>query len=86
MQALLVQENALPLHPGFLEIDEQSYAQTRGLQVIDALRQMLVGKVVHALQFHEELFLNHQIGHILAHVLAFIANRKGDLSLGADAT
>jgi hypothetical protein len=37
---------------------------------------MLVGKAVHALQFHDDLLLDHQIGHILADVLPFVTNWK----------
>ena len=43
-------------------------SETGGLQIVDALRQMLVGKAVRTLQFHDELFLNHRIGHVFAHV------------------
>jgi hypothetical protein len=53
VQALRVQEDALPLHFGSLEIDEQGYSETGGLQIVDALRQMLVGKAVRTLQFHD---------------------------------
>ena len=53
---------------------------------MDAWRQMLVGKTVHALQFHDELFLNHQIGHRFADVLPFVAHRKSHLRFGAYTT
>jgi hypothetical protein len=43
---------------------------------MDALRQMLVGQAIHALQFHDEIFFNHQIGHVFAHLLPFVADRK----------
>ena len=65
---LLVEEDALPFDPGFLEIDEHSDAKTGGLQVVDALRQMLVGKTFYTLQFYDEHVLNYQIGDIFAYV------------------
>jgi len=43
---------------------------------MDALRQMLVGKAVHALQFHDDLSRDQQIGPILAAVLRFVTNWK----------
>ncbi len=57
-----------------------------GLEVIDALRQMRVGNVVHTLQFHDDLLLDHQVGHVFAHVLPFVANWRRNLSLGAHTT
>ena len=61
---LLIQEDPLPFDPGFLKIDEPSHTQT------------LVGKGVHALQFHDHFFLDYEIGHIFAHVLPLVTNRK----------
>jgi hypothetical protein len=55
---------------------KQSHAKTRGLQVVDAMGQILVGKPLLALQFHNDLFFNHEIGQIFAYLPAFVANRK----------
>jgi hypothetical protein len=40
------------------------------------LRQVLIGEVPHTLQFHNQLFFYHQVGDVLADVLALVANGK----------
>jgi hypothetical protein len=78
--ALPVEEDALPFHLGSLEVDQESDAEARSFQVIDPLRHMLISEAVNAFQFDDELFLNHQIGRVFSYTLAFVGNRKRDLS------
>jgi hypothetical protein len=40
---------------------------------------------IEALQCHDKLILNHQIGYIFADISSLVAERKGHLSLRADA-
>jgi hypothetical protein len=72
----MVQQNTSPFHPGSLEIDEQSRAKSGCFQVIDTLRQVFAAQAIGALQFDDELSLNHQVGQIFTHALTLIENRK----------
>src|SRR5260370_721959 len=81
-KVLLVQQDAVPLYLGFLEVDEQSHPKTGRLQVVDALGQVLVRELVHTLQLNDELFLHYQIGDIFPNILALVADGKGNLCLG----
>ena len=86
VRALTVQEDAFRLHLRSLEIDHERHVQAGNLQVTDPLRQMLVGNALHTLQFQDKLLLNNEVGEILAHVPAFVADPKWDLSLCLHAT
>lgn len=44
--ASLVKEDTLPFQLWPLEIDKQRHSKTRSLQIVNALRQMLVGEAV----------------------------------------
>ncbi len=46
---LSIEHDALPLDLGPLKVDEQGQLDVGCSQVVDALRQVLVGKLVHAL-------------------------------------
>src|SRR4051794_20660835 len=72
-------DNPPPLHLGPLKIDEQRQLQLRRLQVVDALRQMLVRETLDTLQLDKQLIFNKQICKILAHRLLLIGNGKGNL-------
>ena len=45
---------------------------------------MLIGEVVHALQFNNQLILDDEISHVFTHGLSFVANPKRDLRFDAD--
>lgn len=53
--ASLVKEDTLPFQLWPLEIDKQRHSKTRSLQIVNALRQMLVGEVV---DVFSDLFFN----------------------------
>jgi hypothetical protein len=45
--------NASPLYLGALKIDQERRLQAGDSKIIDALRQMLIGEPVCALEFHD---------------------------------
>jgi hypothetical protein len=64
--------DALPLTLGSLKVDQKRDFEARGLQVIDALRQMLRSQFFGALEFDHNLILNQQIGEIFSEDPAFV--------------
>ncbi len=54
-----------------MKIDQQRNFEIRSFQTVNALCQMLGGEIFYALEFDDDLILNQQIGHILAHDPAF---------------
>jgi len=50
------------------------------LQIVDALRQMLAGKAIHALEFHDEFAFDYEVGEVFTDAFSFVANWKADLS------
>ena len=74
-------DDPFPLDPGFLKVDQKGQSQLRSLEIINALRHMLIREALHTFQFDQELVLNNHVGHILTHTLPFICNRVVNLAL-----
>jgi len=69
--------NPPPFHFGPAEIDQQGEGESEGLQVVDALRQMLIGEMLQALDLHQQAIFDQQLRRVRADVLALYATVKG---------
>jgi hypothetical protein len=78
--------NTLPLDFRLLEIDRKADVPPRGPQVVDALRDVLVGETLHAFEFDNQNVLDKNVGRVLADALALIICGKRDLRNSPDAT
>jgi hypothetical protein len=60
-----VVDNATPFHFGMTKVDEQGHVESRGLQVVDALCQVLFGKLLDAFAFHQKtVFLTRSAAYV----------------------
>jgi hypothetical protein len=48
--------------------------ESGSLQVVDALRKVLIGEMLNALDLHEQSALHHQIRRIRSYMLAFVSD------------
>jgi hypothetical protein len=55
-----------PFDFGVLEVDQKAKPESRGTQIIQTLRGVLVGETFHALQFHDQDAVHEDVGEILA--------------------
>src|SRR5574342_131861 len=74
-------DHAPPLYLRVSEVDEQGQVETRCLQVVDALRQVLVREVLDAFHLDKQAIFDQQIRRIRADVLALVGHREGRLGL-----
>ena len=58
---------------------------TGGLQVVETLRYVCIGEVIHAFQFDNEHVFDQDIGIVFSNIPAFIADGKRGLSGSPDA-
>ena len=72
-------DDASPFHLGPAKIDQQGQVEPRDFQVVDALRQVLVGEPVDAFDFHKQAIFHHQICRVRADVLALVSHWIGRL-------
>ena len=58
--------DALPLDPGLLEIDEKTNGPAGSSQIIETLRGMFVGKTLYALQLDNQYVFDQNIRKIFS--------------------
>jgi len=61
-----------PFYFGPTEIDQPCEVESGGLQIVDALRQVLIGKMLHALDLHQQTIFDYQVRRIRADVFALV--------------
>ena len=54
--------------------------EARSLEVVDALREVLVTQLIGAFDFDEQTAIHDQIGRVRADMLALLGNWEGGLS------
>src|SRR6266542_5689989 len=74
-------DDPAPFHFWPAEIDQQREVESGGLQIVDTLRQVLIGKILHAFDLYQQAIFDHQVRGIRADVPALVRDREGSLGL-----
>ena len=76
---------ASPLDLRFAEINEQTHCSSRGLQVVQTLRCVLLREMFDTFQLDHEHVFDENIGEVFTDASSFISDWKGSLGDGVDA-
>jgi hypothetical protein len=79
-------DDSLPVEFRFLEVHEQAGIEAGRSKIVEALRSVLGGETVCALQFDQNQILDENIGEVLAYGEAFIGDFKWSVMDGRDAS
>jgi hypothetical protein len=74
-------DDAAPFDLGALKIDKQRRGEARSLQVIQALRKMLLREPLDALALDHESFLDHDVREVFTDTAALVHHGVGNLAL-----
>jgi len=69
-----------------MKIDQQCEVKARCLQVVDALRQVLVCQLFGAFDLHEQPAIDDQVRRIRADMLTLVGDWESSLCGGGNAT
>ena len=79
--SLEIEDDAFPFESGALEVEEERYAEAGCFQVVDALRHVMGGDLVDALQLQDQFLFHYQIGNVVADGFAFVGDEEFSLRL-----